>query len=222
MSSKEHSSKANRVLLADERAIVRKGIRTFLESAPDIRVIGEVDNGVAAWEFLSRALPDVTIISTNMPELGGIHLAKRIKQHSPEVRVLILSAHNDESHALAALQAGAEGYLVITVQGESLIQAVRQVAAGKCVLDPDTARNVVSLQAHGHRILPLSLREMEIVRQVAEGRTNRDIASSLAISDRTVQGNLARLYAKMHVSSRTALVTAALQRGIITLDDSGC
>lgn len=221
MSPKEHSSKAIRILLADERAIVRKGMRTFLESAPDIRVIGKADNGVAAWEFLSRAPPDVTIISFNMPELGGIDLAKRIKQPFPEVHVLILSAHSDESHALAVLQAGAEGYLVISGQGESLIQAVRQVDAGKCVLDPDTALNVVNLQAHGHRILPLSLREMEIVRQVAEGRTNRDIASSLAISDRTVQGNWARLYTKMHVSSRTALVTAALQRGIITLDDSG-
>jgi DNA-binding NarL/FixJ family response regulator len=216
------SSKTIHVLLADERAIVRKGIRDFLEATPDIRVVAEAVSGVAAWEMVSRTSPDVAIFGMNLPELGGVQLAKRIRQHAAGVRMLILSAHNDESHALAVLHAGADGYILMTATGESLIRAVRQVYAGQCVLDPETALKVVTLQQHGHRILPLSPRELEIVRQVAEGRTNRDIAHMLAISDRTVQGHLAKLYAKMHVSTRTALVTAALQRGIITLEETAC
>ena len=133
-----------RVLLADDHAVVRKGIRDFLEADPQIRVVAEADDGAMAWRLLAQQPPDVAVLDIRMPELSGIELTKRIKQHYPQVRVLILSAYDDEPYILALLRAGADGYILKTAQGDDLVRAVKQVHAGKSVLDPEIAAKVVA------------------------------------------------------------------------------
>ncbi|MCC6168776.1 MAG: response regulator transcription factor [Caldilineaceae bacterium] len=209
-----------RVLLADDHVVVRKGIRDFLEADPALEVIAEAGDGVAAWRLIAQAAPDVAVLDIRMPELSGIELTKRIKAHYPQVRVLILSAYDDEPYILALLRAGADGYMLKTAQGDDLVRAVKQVNAGKSVLDPEIAAKVVATLTQPQPVEPLSERELEILRGVAKGRTNREIARDLAISDRTVQGHLANVFGKLHVASRTEMVTVALQRGLITLDDT--
>src|SRR5690554_3708127 len=125
-----------RVLLADDHAVVRKGIRDFLEADPQICVIAEAEDGANAWQQLEQQPPDVAVLDIRMPGLNGIELTKRIKQHYPQVRVLILSAYDDEPYILALLRAGADGYVLKTAQGDDLVRAVKQVHEGKSVLDP--------------------------------------------------------------------------------------
>jgi DNA-binding NarL/FixJ family response regulator len=209
-----------RVLLADDHAVVRKGIRDFLEADPQIQVIAEAGDGAAAWRLLAQHLPDVAVLDIRMPELNGVELTKRIKTHYPQVRVLILSAYDDEPYILALLRAGADGYILKTAQGDELVRAVQQVQTGKSVLDPKVAAKVVATLMDAQPVEPLSEREIEVLRGVAKGHTNREIARHLGISDRTVQGHLANIFGKLHVSSRTEMVTAALQRGLITLDET--
>jgi DNA-binding NarL/FixJ family response regulator len=206
--------------LADDHVVVRKGIRDFLEADPALAVVAEAGDGAAAWRLVAHLLPDVAVLDIRMPELSGIELTKRIKGHYPQVRVLILSAYDDEPYILALLRAGADGYVLKTAQGDDLVRAVKQVYAGKSVLDPEIATKVVATLTHTQPVEPLSERELEIVRGVAKGHTNREIARALQISDRTVQGHLANVFGKLHVASRTEMVTVALQRGLITLEDT--
>ncbi|RIK51242.1 MAG: DNA-binding response regulator [Chloroflexi bacterium] len=209
-----------RVLLADDHAVVRKGIRDFLDADAEICVLAEASDGAMAWRLVAQQPPDVAVLDIRMPELSGIELTKRIKAQYPQVRVLILSAYDDEPYILALLRAGADGYVLKTAQGDDLVRAVKQVYAGKSVLDPEIAAKVVATLTHTQPVEPLSERELEIVRGVSKGRTNREIARDLQISDRTVQGHLANVFGKLHVASRTEMVTVALQRGLITLDDT--
>lgn len=213
-------SKSIRVLLADDHAVVRKGIRDFLEVDPSIQVIAEADDGAMAWRLIAQQPPDVAVLDIRMPELSGIELTKRIKEHYPQVRVLILSAYDDEPYILALLRAGADGYILKSAQGDELVRAVKQVNLGKSILAPEVAAKVVANLTHPQAVEPLSERELEILRGVAKGQTNREIARDLGISDRTVQSHLANVFGKLHVYSRTEMVTAALQRGLISLEDT--
>jgi DNA-binding NarL/FixJ family response regulator len=208
------------VLLADDHAVVRKGIRDFLEEDPEIQILAEASDGSEAWRLIASHAPDVAILDIRMPELSGVELTRRIKERYPQVRVLILSAYDDEPYVFALLRAGADGYVLKTAESSELLRAVKQVYAGKTVLDPGIAPKLVASLTQAQPIEPLSERELDIVRGVAKGWTNRAIARALGISDRTVQGHLANVFAKLHVSSRTELVTVALQRGLITLEDT--
>jgi len=208
------------VLLADDHAVVRQGIRDFLEADPNIRVIAEADTGESAWQFIQCRPPHVAVVDIRMPDLNGIELTRRIKEHRPEVRVLILSAYDDEPYILALLRAGADGYILKTAQGDDLVRAVRRVYAGKTSLDAELAAKAIAVLSQAAPVEALSEREEDILRGVAKGRTNREIARDLGISDRTVQGHLANIFGKLHVASRTEMVTSALQRGLITLEDT--
>jgi DNA-binding NarL/FixJ family response regulator len=209
-----------RVLLADDHAVVRKGIRDFLEADPQIRVVAEADDGAMAWRQLGQQPADVAVVDIRMPSLNGIELTKRIKASYPHVRVLILSAYDDEPYILALLRAGADGYILKTAQGDELVRAVKQVYGGKSALGPEVAAKVVASLSDTPPAQALSERELAVLRGVAQGRTNREIARRLGISDRTVQGHLANVFGKLHVGSRTEMVTVALQRGLITLEDT--
>jgi DNA-binding NarL/FixJ family response regulator len=208
------------VILADDHAVVRKGIREFLEEDPDIRVLAEADDGAAAWRLTAHHLPDVAILDIRMPEMTGIEVTRRIKGQIPQVHVLVLTAYDDEPYVLALLRAGADGYVLKTAQSSDLLRAVKQVAAGRSVLDPLITPKVIANLTSPHTVEPLSGRELDVVRGVAKGLTNREIAQRLSISDRTVQGHLANVFTKLHANSRTEVVTVALQRGLITLDDT--
>jgi DNA-binding NarL/FixJ family response regulator len=208
------------ILLADDHAVVRKGIRDFLEEDPSFRVIAEASDGADAWALLAQRQPDVAVLDIRMPHLSGVEITRRIKQEYPHVRVLILTAYDDESYVMALLRAGADGYILKTAGSQEMIMAVKQVYAGKSFLDPTIAPVVIANLVKPSAVEQLSGRELEVVRAVAKGGTNREIAQHLAISDRTVQGHVANIFAKLHVASRTELVTVALQQGLITLDET--
>jgi len=208
------------VLLADDHAVVRKGIRDFLEEDAAIGVVAEASDGAEAWRLLAHLRPQVAVLDIRMPEMTGIELTRRIKATYPEIKVLILTAYDEEPYVLALLRAGANGYVLKTAQSSDLLRAVKQVAAGKSVLDPEIAPKVIANMAGARSVEPLSQRELDVVRAAAKGWTNREIAQALDISDRTVQGHLANIFAKLQVSSRTEVVTLALQTGLITLEDT--
>lgn len=208
------------VLLADDHAMVRQGIRDFLEEDPEIRVIAQAGNGREALQLIRAHAPDVAVLDIRMPEMTGIELTRQLKAEHPAVRVLILTAYDDEPYIFALLRAGADGYVLKTAQSSDLVRAVKLVYEGKTVLDPEIAPKVVAGLAQARRIEPLSERELAVVRGVAKSWTNRQIGQALSISDRTVQGHLANIFSKLQVNSRTEVVTVALQQGLITLEDT--
>lgn len=208
------------VLLADDHAVVRKGIRDFLEEDPTLRVIAEASDGAEAWALITQQQPQVAVLDIRMPHLSGVELTRRIKEKYPQVRVLILTAYDDEPYVLALLRAGADGYVLKTAQSSDLLAAVKQVFAGKSVIDPAIAPAVITNLINPPSMEQLTERELDVVRGVSKGWTNREIAHHLGISDRTVQGHLANIFAKLHVSSRTELVTAALQHRLISLSET--
>lgn len=216
---KQSQSAPIAVLLADDHAMVRKGIRDFLAEDPAIQIVGEASDGAMAWRLLVQLQPDVAVLDIRMPELNGIELTRRSKEQYPATRVLILTAYDDEPYVLALLRAGADGYVLKTAQSSELIQAIKQVYAGKRVLAPDVAATLIAALHTPQAIEPLTEREVAVVRGAAKGWTNQQIGQALSISERTVQGHLANVFGKLQVSSRTEMVTIALQQGLITLAD---
>ncbi len=210
-----------RVLLADDHAVVRKGIRDFLEEDETIRGVGEASDGEEAVALYEREHPDVALFDIQMPRTNGLDAARTVKKRFPEARILMLTAYEDEPYVLAALQAGANGYLLKTATSDEIVQAVHAVAAGETALSPVVAKRLVLRAATGKAELdapePLSEREMQVLRLAARGIGNKQIATALSISDRTVQGHLANIYSKLHVSTRTEAVLLAVREKWITL-----
>jgi DNA-binding NarL/FixJ family response regulator len=214
-----------RVLLADDHAVVRAGIRQFLEHANDIQVIGEADDGEAAKSLIQENPPDVAVLDIQMPKASGIEVTRWIRAYHREVGVLILTAFDDDPYVLAVLQAGANGYVLKTASPLEIIQAVRDVHAGKSALDPEITQKVMT-QIVGHKetspVEELTDRELDVLTLAGQGFTNKAIGVQLGISDRTVQGHLARIFNKMNASSRTEAVMRAVSLGWLPsdLDDS--
>jgi DNA-binding NarL/FixJ family response regulator len=217
MTSEENTISA---LLADDHAMVRAGIRQFLERAGDIHVIAEADDGVMAQDLIRQSHPDVAVLDIQMPKASGIEVTRWVRTNFPDVGVLILTAYDDDPYVLAVLQAGANGYVLKTASPQELIQAVREVSMGRSILDPSiTQKLLVQLnqQKHEFQVEQLTEREMEVLSLVAKGFTNKAIGLQLGISDRTVQGHLAHIFNKIHASSRTEAVMRAVSLGWISL-----
>ncbi len=213
-----------RVVLADDHAVVRKGIREFLEENGDIAVVAEAADGRQAVALVEETQPDVAVLDIQMPAGGGIEATRRIKAEHPEVRVLILTAFDDDPYIFALLQAGASGYILKTADSAQLVQAVRAVHRGESALDATVTQKVVQQLASGRPMGAqvvaegLTDRELEVLRLAAKGLTNKAIGQTLGISNRTVQGHLANIFGKLAVNSRTEAVTAALKQGWIVLE----
>lgn len=216
-----------RVILADDHAVVRKGIRDFLAEAEDIVVVAEAADGHEALQVVAQHHPDVAVLDIQMPGVSGIEATRRIRAEFPEVHILILTAYDDDPYIFALLQAGANGYVLKTADSQELIRAVRAVARGESALDPTVAQRVVQRIASGHPtpqsatevVEPLTERELDVLRLAAKGLTNRAIGVQLGISDRTVQGHLANVFAKLQVNSRTEAAMRAVKLGWLTLDE---
>ena len=201
-----------RILLADDHAVVRAGIRQFLESAADLRVVAEADDGDAARRLIAAHQPDVAVPDIQMPRATGTEVARWSRATHPAVGVLILTAYDDDPYVAAALQAGANGYVLKTAVPAALIRAVRDVHEGKQALDAAIRARAVTLTEVYE---PLSERELEVLALAARGYTNKAISAQLTISDRTVQGHLAHVYGKLHAATRTEAVMRAVALGLI-------
>jgi DNA-binding NarL/FixJ family response regulator len=224
MTKSSNKSKTKiRVLLADDHHIVRAGIRQLLESAKDLEVVAEGADGEEAEALIEKHKPDVAVLDIQMPKASGIEVTRWVRGRFPEVGVLILTAYNDDPYVMAVLQAGANGYVLKTAKADELIQAVRDVHEGKSALDPSITRKLMSnlfkapQQTPGD---PLTDRELDVLRLAAKGYTNKAIGVQLGISDRTVQGHLAHIFAKMQATSRTEAVMRAVSLGWISQSTS--
>jgi len=212
-----------RVLLADDHAVVRKGIREFLEALGEIEVVAEAADGEEAKALIRQHRPDVAILDIRMPKATGIEVTRWIRDQELPIGVLILTAYDDDPFVLAALQAGANGYVLKTAEAEEIVAAVQAVHRGQSALDPVIARKLMAHLARptstARPVEPLTARERQVLELAARGLTNRAIGMELGISNRTVQGHLANIYAKLQVGSRTEAVTKALRLGIIRLPE---
>ncbi len=215
-----------KILIADDHAVVREGTRQILEKEADMNVVAEAADGEEAIRLAGSSAPDVIIMDISMPRLDGIEATKQIKALHPNIAILILSAYDDDQFVFNLIEAGAAGYLLKSVRGHELIEAVRAVNAGESVLHPAIARKVLNRFAPAagrepkQKVLEvLSGREVEVLRLAAKGLSNQDIANELCLSLRTVQAHLGHIFNKLQVSSRTEAVVRALKEGWITLSD---
>jgi DNA-binding NarL/FixJ family response regulator len=210
-----------RIVLADDHAVVRKGIREFLEENDDIVVVAEAADGEEAKALISQHQPDVVILDIRMPKTTGIEVTRWVRGQQLDIGVIILTAYDDDPFIMAALQAGANGYVLKTAEADEITAAVRAVYKGQSALDSVVAQKLMAHLAGKAQpvetVEPLTPRELEVLDLAARGLTNRAIGRMLSISDRTVQGHLANIFAKLQVNSRTEAVTKGLQLGLIHL-----
>jgi DNA-binding NarL/FixJ family response regulator len=211
-----------RVMLADDHAVVRKGIREFLEETGDIQVVAEAADGNSALALARQHQPDVVVLDIKMPGLSGIDVTQELRAADYPAGILILTAYDDDPYIMAGIQAGANGYVLKAADPEEIIRAVRAVHEGQSAMDPAIATKLMHYLVSENRpqqptslIESLTPRELEVLAYVARGLTNRAIGHELGISDRTVQGHLANIFGKMNVSSRTEAVMTAVKMGLI-------
>lgn len=212
-----------RVLVADDHAVVRRGTIEMLEEDPGIEVVGEAANGQEAISQVESLSPDVVLMDLSMPLMDGATATRALRAKNSKLGILILSAHDEDDRVLRALQAGANGYLLKTADEEQLLKAVRLAAEGKpAILQPEVTRVVMeSLQGPpSPPVEMLSERELEVVREVAKDFANKQIATRLGISERTVQQHLSNIFGKLGVASRTGAVLKALHEGWLSLEDT--
>lgn len=203
------------MLIADDHAVVREGLRAMLATQPDLDVVAEADTGTAAVSAVAADEPDVVLMDLQMPELDGPAAITRIRAAHPDVRILVLTTYDTDADITAALRAGATGYLLKDCERDQLFNAIRAAADGEAMLSPAVATRVRRMRADPRD--PLSAREIEVLTAVASGRSNKDVARELHVSEATVKTHLLHIFTKLDVSDRTAAVTTALTRGIIRL-----
>lgn len=202
-----------KVVLADDHAVVRSGIRQFLESTGEIHVLDEAGDGEKAKELIEQYQPDVVVLDIQMPKATGIEVTRWLRRKSTQIGVLILTAFDEDPYVNAVLQAGANGFVLKTASPEEIVKAVKDVYEGKSVLDSAIAHRVLKKLTKGkddYLYEPLTDREHEVLGLVAKGYTNKAIGVQLNISDRTVQGHLAHIFTKLQASSRTEAVMKAV------------
>jgi two-component system, NarL family, response regulator NreC len=214
-----------RVLLVDDHTILREGVRALLAEEPEIIVVGEAADGQEAIEKVDALVPDVVLMDMVMPRMSGLEATARIKQRHPDVKVLILSMYDDDEYVQQVIQAGAAGYLLKGMAADDLILAIREVESGSSFLNPAIAAKLIEdyvrrvrgdeRSAEGE---PLTAREREVLKLIAEGNTNQEIADILCLSRKTVESHRANLMRKLDVHDVTELVKYALRTGLIRLD----
>jgi DNA-binding NarL/FixJ family response regulator len=202
-----------RVLSVDDHPLLREGIAAILEAEPDMGLVGEATNGREAIEGFRRHRPDVTLMDVRMPDVGGIEAIMRIRSEFPSARIIVLTSYAGDAQALGALNAGARGYLLKNMLRRDMLDAIRAVHAGMRHVPPEIAREIAEHASDD----ALTAREIEVLRRVAAGRSNKAIAADLEISDSTVKAHVKAILAKLDADGRTHGVTIALKRGIIDI-----
>jgi two-component system response regulator NreC len=214
-----------RVLLADDHAVVRSGLRLIVDAQPDMTVTGEAEDGLEAIEKAQELEPDVIVMDISMPNLGGLEAIRRIKRDGYATHILILTMHDSEQFFFQSIQAGASGYVTKAAPEWELVTAIRSVHQGDCYLNPSVTKFLVNdyleRVKQGDKRTPVDLltdREREVIHLVAAGHTNRDIAEMLSISEHTVHNHRANLMEKLGVHNRLELLKYAMREGIIPAD----
>ena len=213
------------VLIADDHAVVRDGLRSLLEAQPDIEVVGDAANGREAVELVAKLRPDVAIVDITMPELNGIDATYQMRQISPSTEIVILSMHANKSHVGRALQAGAHGYLIKESAGIEVVEAVRTISAGHRYLSQTVSDAVIddyvaqrNASEHRSSLESLSVREREVLQLVVEGKTSAEIATVLNLSPKTVESYRSRLMQKLDIGDLPSLVKYAIRQGLTPLE----
>jgi DNA-binding NarL/FixJ family response regulator len=207
-----------RLLICDDHPVVRSGLRGMLQSQPDFEVVAEASDGARAVDLTRRYKPDVVLMDLNMPEMDGVTAIGKIKAERPETEVLVLTTYETDADILRAVEEGATGYLLKDTSEENLFDAIRQAARGKSPLAPSVASRLVERIRSSSAGEDLTEREIEILRLVARGSNNKEIAQELLVSESTVKTHILHIFYKLGVTDRTAAVTTALRRGLIRLE----
>jgi DNA-binding NarL/FixJ family response regulator len=205
-----------RVLIVDDHPVVRDGLRGVLDREPDVRVVGEAGHGAEALARVADDTPDVVLMDLRMPVMGGVEAIAALRRTAPDVRVLVLTTYDTDSDVLPAIEAGATGYLLKDTPRDELLRAVRAAHRGEAVLSPAVAGRLMGqMRSPAPAAATLSARELEVLRLVAAGSTNRDAARRLFISEATVKTHLLHIYEKLGVRDRASAVAAGYQRGLL-------
>ncbi len=210
-----------KLMIVDDHTVVRDGLASMLERQEDFKVVGQASNGVEAVARVPAVQPDVILMDLRMPEMGGVEAMRAISSERPETRFIVLTTYDDDEHIFQAIEAGAKGFLLKDTSREDLFEAVRAVHRGESGIEPGVAARVLDrfaqLSREETQAPLLSEREMEVLKAMATGSANKEIAVSLSISDSTVKTHIANIFQKLDVRGRTEAVTYALQIGIIKL-----
>ena len=213
-----------RILIADDHAVVRAGLRGLIGTEPGMKVVGEASDGVKAVQMTRSLQPDVILMDLVMPHKGGIDAIIEIKEKDPGARILVLTSFSEDDQIFPAIKAGALGYLLKDSSPDDLLQAIRQIYAGELTLHPAVAHKLIheldqppNLPPTEH---PLTSRELTVLRLVANGLTNLEISEALCISDRTVRTHVTNIFDKLHLANRTQAALYALRRGLASLDSA--
>jgi len=203
-----------KVLLVDDHALVRRGFRRMLEDEPTIQVVGEASDGMEAVESAERLEPDVIVMDCALPQINGIEASRRILAKKPEIKILMLSMHSEDTLIRQALDAGAKGYVLKNAMDLDLVSAIKKVAEGKLVLDPQITR---SGNLRGERDTGLTPRELEILQHIVAGKSNKEIASELSLSVNTVSVHRANIMDALGIHKTAELVVYAIRNGLVNL-----
>ena len=211
------------VLLVDDHALIREGVRTFLETQPDINVVAEAESGMEAVRLAEEHAPDVALVDLMMPGMDGVEATRRLAAKSPRTSVIVLTSYHDDEHIFPAIRAGALSYLLKQVGRVELADAIRKAAAGEAVLHPRVAARVLrELRGAGGEapnvFRELSDRELEVLRLIADGLSNAEIARDLFVSEQTVKSHVSNILSKLHLADRTQAAVYAWRQGAVRRD----
>jgi len=208
-----------RVVVVDDHALHRDGTRQILEAHPDLQVVGEAASGEVALALVNQLRPDVVLMDIRLPGMNGVEVTRALTRDHPDVRVLMVSAYDEDVYVRGALEAGAAGYLRKTAPGKELVEAVRAVAGGATVLQSGLTARLLSSRQPEQGPVALTERELAVLRLLAEGLHNRELAARLGISPRTVERHCASVYAKLGVGSRTEAVVLAISTKLLSVGE---
>jgi DNA-binding NarL/FixJ family response regulator len=207
------------ILIADDHGIVRSGIRMLIDRQEGMRVVAEAEDGLQAVDLAQSTRPDVAILDVSMPRMTGLQAAREMKLRTPDTSVLLLSMHDDERYFFDAVEVGASGYVLKRAADTDLIDAIQAVARGEQFVSPDTERAVIKEWLEGSREErledPLTPRELDVVKLIAEAHTNKQIAEALHVSEKTVESHRANVLSKLGMRDRVELVRYAIRRGLV-------
>jgi len=211
------------IILVDDHEVVRKGVRAYLETLPDFRVVGEASSGAEAIDLVVELIPDLVLMDLIMPGMDGVETTRRIKKTSPRTQVVVLTSYHEDAHIFPALKAGAISYILKDMKMEKLVEALHRAFNGEVTLHPRVAVRVLqNLRGENPDAEPLftelTERELDVLKLIASGLTNSQIAEKLVISENTVKGHVSNILSKLHVADRTQVAVYAWQRGIVHRD----